>query len=309
MTDESYPKSLHHGIWNLGSLEIECHVLDTEERIIAQQGAAQLFLGPNGQSGNLGISIDRLLSKINELSGVANRPKTSIKQYLTINKIKGLSGVANVFIPPWGGYAYGYKAEDVLSMARAFSYALKEGLLRRDQLHIGRNAFDILDACAEAGLVALIDEATGYQLIRDANDLEIRVNAFLRSNARDWQRLFSDDMWAEYARVYKDKWKRGDKRPPRGAMPSIIKNDIYGYVAGKDVIGVLKEWYATKGSKPKHGDNMHQYFSDKTVRAVIQRMGEVYGVLKSSDNKEQFRYKMNRLNRVPMIQADMFYER
>lgn len=47
---------------------------------------------------------------------------------------------------------------------------------------------------------------------------------------------------------------------------------------------------------------------EHAMPAVMRRIGEVVGALKASDNKEQFRYKMDRLNRKSRLQMDMFFE-
>jgi hypothetical protein len=47
----------------------------------------------------------------------------------------------------------------------------------------------------------LIDEATGYQKIREKNALQVKLQAFIADELQDWALMFPEEFWLELARL------------------------------------------------------------------------------------------------------------
>jgi P63C domain len=73
--------------------------------------------------------------------------------------------------------------------------------LRPNQLHLARQAEIIVRSCAKVGIIALIDEATGYQKIREKNALQVKLQAFIADELQDWALMFPEEFWLELARL------------------------------------------------------------------------------------------------------------
>jgi hypothetical protein len=58
---------------------------------------------------------------------------------------------------------------------------------------------------AKLGLIALIDEATGYQYERAEDALQVKLRAFIADELRAWQKTFPDELWEEFGRL--TNWK------------------------------------------------------------------------------------------------------
>jgi hypothetical protein len=56
-------------------------------------------------------------------------------------------------------------------------------------------------ACAKIGLVAPIDEATGYQYERTEDALQFKLRLFLEEEMRKWEATFPDELWRGFARL------------------------------------------------------------------------------------------------------------
>ena len=56
-------------------------------------------------------------------------------------------------------------------------------------------------ACAKTGIIALIDEATGFQKVRAQHALQLKLQAFIADELQDWARMFPDEFWYELARL------------------------------------------------------------------------------------------------------------
>jgi hypothetical protein len=48
------------------------------------------------------------------------------------------------------------------------------------------------------GLIALIDEATGYQYERAEDALQVKLRAFIADELRAWEKTFPDELWEEF---------------------------------------------------------------------------------------------------------------
>jgi hypothetical protein len=61
----------------------------------------------------------------------------------------------------------------------------------------------ILRACAKVGIIALIDEATGFEKMRKRRDLQLKLQAFIAEDMQEWARMFPEGFWLELARPRK----------------------------------------------------------------------------------------------------------
>jgi hypothetical protein len=84
---------------------------------------------------------------------------------------------------------YGMTAEVFLDICKASVYALANSELSTDrQKQIAQQASMFLAAVAKVGLIALIDEATGYQYDRAADALRVKLKFYLAEEMRDWEK-------------------------------------------------------------------------------------------------------------------------
>lgn len=145
------------GVLPIDDMELPVFVLENGMRVISR----------TGMSG--------LLSDCGEGSHVKNHLQTAaFEQYLPPD----LSGLTVEFtLQISNKRILGYTAETVLEICRAYVRALADGVpTTAHQKKIAVNASLFLSACAKVGLVALIDEATGYNCAAKATS-RIRCTA------------------------------------------------------------------------------------------------------------------------------------
>jgi hypothetical protein len=137
-----------------------------------------------------------------------------------------------------GPPAYGIKAEAIPMICKVWLEARdsKEGL-HRSQEHLAKQADIIIRGLATVGIVALVDEATGYQDDRDKDALSKILQAFVAKELRPWVYTFPVDYYREMYRL------RGLQYPPTKAnrMPryfGTLTNDV---VYARLAPGVLEE--------------------------------------------------------------------
>lgn len=285
MTNEyDLPRSLYNGILIIGDVEADCYVLDTTERVLSQRGLAHLLLGGGHKRGDFGQYLERIPFENN---GLASESEVAIN--FPIIKFWAQGNVGN-----------GYNSDTIINILEAYSNALANGWLRKNQMHIGARAVKIQSSLARLGIVAVIDEATGYQAVREKNDLEVRLAFYLREKPREYEKRYPDEMRIEAIRILK--MDPETKHHP-GPMARVFRKQIYDYILGADVASVLKERNPHPGGNHPH----HTFVDDKVTRLIDWRIGEVLSQLKASDSWAEFNYNMDKMNK-KIVTMDFFYE-
>ncbi len=98
----------------------------------------------------------------------------------------------------------GITAETFIEICRAFITAWEQGELTTErQKELAFKAAIFMAACAKVGLIALIDEATGYQYERPGDALAFKLKLFLAEEMRKWERTFPNELWEQFGRLTK----------------------------------------------------------------------------------------------------------
>src|SRR6185312_6528107 len=92
-----------------------------------------------------------------------------------------------------GGVAFGYPATLLADICDAVLAARKAGVLQKQQEHIAAQAEILVRGFARVGIIALVDEATGYQRDRAADALSKILEAFIEKELQPWVKTFTTD--------------------------------------------------------------------------------------------------------------------
>jgi hypothetical protein len=267
--DKSFPPSpfaKYPGVLLLGDASIDCYVLDTKERVISLGAILKSIAGRTG--GNLADYI-----------GVQ-----ALKPF--IDKDLVLAETIEFNIPGTQFTGKGIPAERFLEICQAYVSALSANTLTTDrQREIAIRCSILLSSCAKVGLIALIDEATGYQYERAEDALQIKLRAFIADELRDWEKTFPDELWEEFGRL--TKWVGPLHLRPKW-WGKLVMELIYEAI-DPDVAKHLKE------NKPpaRYGQNYHQWLtSDVGLKALIPHINQVIGIAKTCDTIGELREKV-----------------
>jgi hypothetical protein len=172
----------------IGDIEIPCYVLDDRRRVIAQNGMlSALDMHPQSTHGQSVVQLERFTR------GKALNPFIS----------ETLAAVTNSpirFRSPTG-LAYGYEATVLVDLCDAVLEARKAGALRPNQLHIAERCEILMRGFARVGIIALVDEATGYQADRDRRELHRILDAYIAPEFLPWTKRFPDVFYKEMFRL------------------------------------------------------------------------------------------------------------
>jgi P63C domain len=260
------PTAKWMGFLQIGEVEIPCYVLDDGRRVISRTGATGMLTKTSG--GNLETYLSRkALGKY--------IPPEVVDQMVDFN----IPEVANKTVR-------GISAETFLDICRAYVQARDDGALQTEsQVAIAIRAGVFISACAKVGLIALIDEATGYQYERAQDALKLKLKIYLEDEMRKWEKTFPDELWREFARL--TNWKGSVTQRPK-YWGKLVMELVYEYL-DKDVALWLKE----NAPKPRSGMNYHQWLSSQYgLKKLVEHLWMLIGMASACHDMAELRQRM-----------------
>jgi hypothetical protein len=185
-------------------------------------------------------------------------PRSSISPFLNEQLLEVTKNPTR-FTTKRGLIAYCYEATILADICDAVFEANKQGKLQKQQSHIAERCEILMRGFAKVGIIALIDEATGYQEVRDKQALQQMLDKFLRADLAKWAKTFPDEF---YENLFKLKgWQY---RPTSVKRPGVVgrwTNDIvYKRLAPGVMIALREKNPVTETGRRKH--RHHQWLSD-----------------------------------------------
>ena len=256
----------------IADIQVPCYVLDDGRRVITMSGIIDTLNIARGGSMKRGMSRLELF-----VSGKLIKPFVSNELYERVrNPIKFRIGRS---------VAYGYDSDTLIDIAEAVLAAENAGVLMSQQSPIVYQCRVIMSGLTRIGLIALIDEATGYQTKRDANELQEILKTYLLPEHRPWMQTIPQEFTNEIYRVYG--WKRqANNQGPRYAG-KLIRQLIYERLP-KPVLPALDELNpSNKNYQRKH--RHHQFLNEKQgLDHFRSQVITVMTLLRISKNKGEF---------------------
>jgi hypothetical protein len=124
-----------------------------------------------------------------------------------------------------GKLAVGYNATILPELCDAILAAREaKKLTTQRQLRTARQCEILTRAFAKVGIIALIDEVTGYQKIRARHALEEILDEFIAKGLRKWAKTFPDEFYEEMFRLRG--WQEAPFKGQRPAFIGKLTNDI-----------------------------------------------------------------------------------
>ncbi len=252
------------GELRFGSLSVPCHVLDDGSRVIAQREVVRALTGREKTTGQ----IERLIG----ISALA--PHIDADEIVSKTIQFRLSGPGHQMV------AHGYEATLLVEICEAFLRARDDGALSDSQMRVAQRADVILRACAKVGIIALVDEATGYQEVRQRNALQLKLQAFINDEIQEWAKLFPDDFWHELARLEHTHYSPRNRPLRWGKYVMAFVYDAVDRDVGKELRKI--------NPNPHFGRNHHQWLKTYGRGKVRDHINRVIGVMKTCHDMNDF---------------------
>lgn len=289
------PQATHEGELHIGRIPIACAVIGDGQRVITQSG----FMKALGRA--------RQAKGRSYYDGDVNMPAFLTAKNLKpfISKDLEVTSSQIEFRTKRGNRAFGYPAELLPKVCDVFLDAEEAGALTRGQLHIAKVAQILIRGLAHVGIVALVDEATGYQEIRDKLALQAILDEFLLKEFAAWAKRFPDEFYQQIFRLRNWTWNGMKINRPQ-VVANYTKDLVYARLAP----GILKELEVRNPiesgrRKAKH----HQWLTEDVGHpALAQHLYAVIGLMRISDSWDQFKRLVDRAypKRGDTIQLPLF---
>jgi hypothetical protein len=263
------PIALFPGKLKIGAAQFSVYVLDNRKRVMAQREVVRVLTG--NVKGDLGRYLD----------------SQNLQAYISKDRI--LEQTIKFSVPGTQYEGHGYEATLLLDICDAYLRARQERKLLPQQEAIATQAEIITRACAKVGIIALIDEATGYQEFRKKQELQLKLQAFIAEDLQEWALMFPPEFWFELARL------EGVHYSPRSRplrWGKYIMAFVYDAVDGNGEVGkVLRK----KNPDPHFKQNHHQWLKEFGRQRVHDQVQKVITIMKLCDDMDDFRKKFARV--------------
>ncbi|MGA4423519.1 P63C domain-containing protein [Ralstonia pseudosolanacearum] len=197
------------------------------------------------------------------------------------------------FLPPHGGRsANGYPATVLADICETVLAARSAGDLPSGYSAIADQCEVLVRGFARVGIIALVDEVTGYQRDRAKDALARILEAFVAKELQPYVRAFPADYYEELFRL------RGLKYPPenprfRPQYFGTLTNDIVYERLAPGLLEELKR-QAAKDEKKAH---LHRRLTQEVGHPKLrEHLASVVTAMKLSRNYGDFIANLNRLH-------------
>ena len=285
-TDAGPPnEATHKGTLQIGPVSIPCAVLRDGTRVLSENGIANALGGRSGAAKRLKTAAAEAGAHVPVF--LASK---SLSDYVSKELVDGplkpisyISGDSEVI---------GYQAEALPEICNIWLQARQDGVLNEQQADRAQAAEIVMRGLANLGVIALIDEATGYQDTRDRDALQAILDKYLQKEFAAWAKRFPDAFYREIFRLRGWSWNAMSVARP-GVVGRYTNDIVYERLAP----GILEELQRLNPSQEDRGraHKHHQYLTDDIGHpALAQHLHAVIGLMRASATWDQFKTLLDR---------------
>jgi P63C domain len=244
----------------------------------------------------------RVLSQAGFLEAMGRHRKANVKRKWTQERIPTiLHGKAiNEFISkeileksrpikfrtPHGVIASGYRADLLPDVCEIYLKARDAGKLPSNQIHIAKQAEILIRGLANVGIIALVDEATGYQDDRARDALAKILEAFVAKELRKWVRTFPGEFYKEMFRLRRLPYNGTVRRPQ---YLGHLTNDLVYARLAPGVLDELKR-VTPRDDKGRLKHHLHRRLTEELGHPkLLQHLAALTALMRGCDTWDQFK--------------------
>lgn len=261
----------------IGDLEIPCYVLEGGIRVLSGRGM-QTALGLGQRHGAL---LRSFMGKVN------------LKPFISNDLAMALQNPMRFIRPGRGGkVAVGFEATILPEICDAILEARNKSILSPKQLETAQQCEMLTRSFAKVGIIALVDEATGYQEVRDRLALQAILDKFLTAERARWAKTFPDEFYEQMFRLRG--WTFDPLSVKRPMVIGHLTNDIVYSRLAPGILAKLKE-LNPKTDKGHRKSKFFQFFTaDYGVPELKQHLLNVIFLMRGSESWRSFHAMLKR---------------
>ncbi|MCA2999345.1 MAG: P63C domain-containing protein [Rhodocyclaceae bacterium] len=288
--ENSTPQATHEGEFKIGDASILAAVLPGGRRVLTQATFLRALGRSRSPKGGTGV--------LSTVDGVPFFLQAEVLKPF-INSELAASTAPVFYREKNGKKAVGYVAELLPAVAEVY-LQMRDSLFQQGKpipsqySHIIRACDATMRGLARVGIVALVDEATGYQEVRDRQALQQILDTYLTAEKAKWAKTFPDEF---YKRLFAVRGLPYD--PTSSKRPGFIGKDTNDIVYDRLAPGILKKLHELnpKTDKGHRSSKHHQFFTkDYGLPELQDHVKNVMFLMKSAGNGnfKQFKVMLDR---------------
>lgn len=277
-------KATYEGILSIGEdQDLPCAVLEDGTRLLTMTAVYKAL----GRSIRSKIAVgNRVISMPSFLDAQNIQPFVSQELKEVINPVpyRTLSGAIRD----------GFNAKILPLVCDVYLAARQAGELTKKQEPVAFQAEILVRSLSKVGIIALVDEATGYQYARERDELQKILRAYIAEELLPWQKTFPDIFYQEIFRLNNWDFTLGDIKKRPGVIGTWTNKLIYEQLPK----GVLEE-LRKKTPKSEAGNYTARLFQSLTLNNgnphLQNQINSVITLMQISENWKAFEAQFERL--------------
>jgi len=277
-------KAEYNGDLTIGDMVMPCAVLDDGTRIINETNIIKNFGSNGGKNYRL-----REKSTQNDESGplplfIASK---ALKPFIdAIFKPKDLEPIE--YVTEGGKILKGYDATILSKVCKVWIMAKNAGALQSSQFPKADKAQNLIFNLADTAIIALVDEATGYQYDREKDELQKILGFYIAEEKRKWEKTFPDELYKQFFRLNEWDYTASSIKKRPGVIGTWTNTYIYDQLP-KGVREELKKRVA-KSKAGNDVERMHSHLTEDGVDHLNNQIRDILPLMRIADTFEEFKY-------------------
>ena len=260
-------------------------VLSDGTRVISETGIAkQLGRGLGGKT-------TRLANRSGDAASLPVYLTTTLEPFVPESLRMALNNP--IIYKDRGGLRRSVNATLLPEICEVWLKARDADALQPSQEHIAKKAEALMRALSRVGVIALVDEATGYQEVRDRNELQKILAAYIHGELLPWTKQFPDEFYEEMFRLRG--WEFRPLTVKRPKLVGLLTNQL---VYEKLPPGVLDELKA-RNPVISHGYRRHKFFQFLTPEIgnphLAKQVAQVTALMRAATTWTRFKKMFDRV--------------
>lgn len=285
--DPNIPQASHQGILHIGNKKIDCVVTEEGERILSIKNVFETF--GRTQRGYRRVEQGVIMPPFMDALNIRPFISTLLHELIKPIEYRDLKGKIS----------RGYKAEILPQICLTYLQADSAGVITKKQADMVEASHILIVAFSTVGIIALVDEATGYQQDRIKDALSKILQGYIASALQPWVSTIPLAYYKELFRLRGLEYNENSVKRPR-YFGHITNNIIYSRLAP----GVLDELKKVS-LRDEKGRLKHRYFQRLTSNTgyikLKEHLASIVSVMKLSTDYNDFKNKLDRIHPVCSI--------
>ncbi len=216
----------------------------------------------------------------------------SLSRFVPNELISRMESQIRFQAPTGGSPATGYEATILPDICEAVLAAREAKALRADQLHIAKQCEILVRGLARVGIIALVDEATGYQRDRARDALAKILEDFIAKELQPYVPTFPAEYYEQIFRLRGIQYPSGSVKRPQ--YFGILTNDIIYRRLAPGVLAELKK-VTRRSDSGRAKDKLFQNLTqNKGYPKLRELLGSVVTIMDFSSDWHDFMDKLNK---------------